>query len=286
MQLQQLVEALQTGRLPRRAVAITFDDGYADNLYNAKPLLERYDSPATVFVASGYVDQNREFWWDELERLLLEPGTLPRTLKLDVGGNVCEWELGEASEHNRKAADRTRHWNAFHEDNPTARHYMYRTLCRKLRPLDTDARQRVLDEIRMQGTNLQEARLTHRPLTSEEVGCLSKDGLVDVGAHTVTHPVLSAVGACAQWHEITQSKRALEEILEHPVTTFAYPYGSRSDYTAETVASVKRAGFLGACSNFFGSVRHFSEHFELPRVVVRNWDGDMLARLLRRWFRE
>lgn len=61
--LQLLVDGLQNGRLPRRAVALTFDDGYADLLYQAQPLLEQYGIPATVFVVSGSL--GRRFAWDE-----------------------------------------------------------------------------------------------------------------------------------------------------------------------------------------------------------------------------
>src|SRR6266404_5015149 len=95
--LRQLAQTPESGVSSSRAVVITFDDGYADNLYNATPLLERYDVPATVFVTTGYVDATREFWWDELERLLLQPGTLPETLSLSVNRKRSEWTLGKGA---------------------------------------------------------------------------------------------------------------------------------------------------------------------------------------------
>ena len=84
MRLQHLAQGLYRRQRAGRPVAITFDDGYADNLQNAKPLLERYDIPATVFVTTGYIGSEREFWWDELERLLLQPGTVPEKHHLSV----------------------------------------------------------------------------------------------------------------------------------------------------------------------------------------------------------
>ncbi len=93
--LHSLVKSLREGHLPKRAVVLTFDDGYADNLWNAKPLLERYEVPATVFVSTGYVDSDREFWWDELERLLVLTPVLPQRLHVTLNGSVFEWELGE-----------------------------------------------------------------------------------------------------------------------------------------------------------------------------------------------
>src|SRR6266481_2477666 len=95
--LQELVDGLENSALPERSVVITFDDGYADNLHNAKRVLERYDAPATVFITTGYIGHSREFWWDTLEKLFLGPGRLPESLHLTIDGCVFEWELGEAA---------------------------------------------------------------------------------------------------------------------------------------------------------------------------------------------
>src|SRR3954470_17290952 len=80
--LPVLVACVRQDCLPRRSVTITFDDGYADNHLHAKPILEKHEAPATIFVSSGFVGRREEFFWDELDRLLLQPGRLPRHLNL------------------------------------------------------------------------------------------------------------------------------------------------------------------------------------------------------------
>ena len=95
MRLCHLVQNLREGKSQYRPLVVTFDDGYADNLYNAKPLLERYEIPATIFLTSGCIGQNREFWWDELDRMLLQPKTLPRALHLNIDGTTHDWDLGK-----------------------------------------------------------------------------------------------------------------------------------------------------------------------------------------------
>jgi len=283
MPLEELSRALREGSLPDRSVVVTFDDGYADNLHNAKPLLERHDVPATVFVASGFVGRKREFWWDELARLLLRPGAVPDRLSLSVDGNTHKWELGEAAYYTVDEFRRHRGWRAW-DRCPTPRHSLYISLCDLLRPVSERERQRKLDELRDWVIDAPERPPKHRPLSSGEIGKLQQGGLVEVGAHTVTHPVLSALPPAVQRGEIANSRARLEKILGHPVTSFAYPYGKRHDYTAETVDMVRRAGFGCVCSTFAGVVRRSSDRFQLPRVYVRNWDGDRLARRLGKWF--
>src|SRR5438309_2356455 len=71
MSVDEFVERLRSKSLPADAVAVTFDDGYRDNLVNAKPVLARYGVPATLFLATGFVDQDAPFWWDELATMIL-----------------------------------------------------------------------------------------------------------------------------------------------------------------------------------------------------------------------
>jgi Polysaccharide deacetylase len=131
------VKALQRQGLPGgRPLVITFDDGYADNLYNAAPLLDRYDVPATLFLATGYIDGAREFWWDALERMLLEPEVLPAELHLTAAGRTWEWSLGEEARHYAYDARRSdREWFVTRRAAPSGRCELYRAVHRALLPL-------------------------------------------------------------------------------------------------------------------------------------------------------
>jgi len=266
-----------------RWVAITFDDGYTDNLRNAKPLLEQYKGRATVFVATGYVGQSREFWWDQLERLFLQPSVLPSRLSLTLCDESREWELGEASRYSVVDKARYRDWNVTNQTDPTPRHRIYRELCALLRPLQGQAREVILEHLHTWADCEDLGRESHRALTCDEVRQLSSGGCVEVGAHTVSHDVLASLPASAQQGEISASRIQLEEWLDKPVESFAYPYGTRSDYTSETTAFVRGAGFRMACSNFPEPVRNGTDIFQLPRFIVRDWDEQQFAKALHGW---
>jgi peptidoglycan/xylan/chitin deacetylase (PgdA/CDA1 family) len=283
LRLEQLVETLRQGTCPRRGAVVTFDDGYADNLHNAKALLARFDIPATVFLVSGGIGAGREFWWDELERLLLQPGALPETLRLTVNGQAYRWELGEAARYGEDACLRDRLWEAWGEEAPTSRHLLYRSLYEVLYALAEGERQRALDQLVAWAGTAPAARATHRSLSLDETRALVEGELVEVGCHTVTHAVLSALPVATQRDEIRRSKARLEAILGRPVASFAYPYGRRCDYTPETVALVREAGFTSACSNFAGVVTRDTERLQLPRMQIRDWDGETFARHLAAW---
>jgi peptidoglycan/xylan/chitin deacetylase (PgdA/CDA1 family) len=284
--LEDLSRAVRNRALPRRAVAVTFDDGYADNLINAKPLLERHDVPATVFITTGYTGQDREFWWDELDRLFLQPGRLPRALRLRAGGKEYDWDLGETADYDEAGHARDLVWRAWQETEPTARHSVYRSLWKLMHPMPDDERRRLGSELRAWAGAAGSARPTHRALTSEEIAELSRGSLIEVGCHTVTHPQLSSLNADSQRQEISQSKSRLEEVLGRPVTSFAYPYGRECDYTSETVRLVQEAGFDCACTTSVAPVERDTDPFRLPRVQVQDMDGESFARLCDEWLRD
>ena len=270
LQLDQLTHSLRLGKIPRRSVVITFDDGYADNLHTAKPLLERYDIPATFFLTTGCIERHREFWWDELDRLILQPGILPETLKLSIRGKIYEWHLNGDVQYNEDIVYQNSSWRAW-EEAPSIRHEIYYSLWKLLKPLDENEQQDVLNQLLTWARVKPCVRSTHRLLLPEEIILLGKENLFEVGAHSVTHASLSTQPIAFQRREIQLSKAYLDDLLGKPVTSFSYPYG---DYTSETVALVKEAGFSCACSTKAGVVSSKTDSFQLPRIEVLDWDGE------------
>jgi peptidoglycan/xylan/chitin deacetylase (PgdA/CDA1 family) len=280
LRLQDLVRALRQGKVPSHAVVITFDDGYADNLHDAKPMLTQYDVPATVFVTAGQVGRDREFWWDELDRLLLQPGTLPSELRLRINGSLREWPLGEASTYSEEQYRRDRQWHVERPDTPGPRQQVFLALYDLLYPLPTAERWSVLDQMTAWAEASPVARATHRALTPNEAVRLADGALVEIGAHTMSHPVLAALPVEEQRREIRESKTHLEALLSGEVTSFAYPHGST---TPAATASLEDAGFVCACCSESEVIFRAGSRFHLPRLGVRDWDGDTFARWLRWW---
>lgn len=254
--LAHLTAALRDGRPIRRgAVAVTFDDGYADNLTDALPALERHDVPASVFVTTGGLGRGEPFWWDVLEAIL--PHETAAELRVVVRDEPHEWTLPD--QHARREA--------------------YHDLWSLLHPLDADERGDVLDQI---APHLG-GRTGAPRLTPEGVAVLAASPLVEVGAHTVSHPSLAALPAPRQRAEIEQSKADLEQITGAPVRAFSYPFGKRPDVSAETVELVCEAGFESACLNVPAPVTRSTDPYRIPRVYITDMDGDRFEKTLRSW---
>lgn len=281
--LLALAAGYRRGGLPRRAIAFTFDDGYADNLHRALPLLERYDVPATVFVTTGQVGHDREFWWDELERLFLQPGRIAGTISLSLNGRTYNWAVGNGGSYDLDASARDCEWTVDRQDDPTPRHTLYRSLYRFVRALPESERSPVLQHLRVSAHASPAGRPTHRCLSIEELRILSQSSLIEVGSHTVTHPILSSLPQARQAEEIVGSTRLLEQWLNRPVSSFAYPFGKPRDYSRATTAIVRAAGFRCACSSKAGVVWCGASRFRLPRLEIPNCDGDGFAKLLSPW---
>jgi peptidoglycan/xylan/chitin deacetylase (PgdA/CDA1 family) len=267
--ITEFVCNLIANTLPPNAVALTFDDGYVDNLVAGKRRLAAADMPATVFLATGNIDRNEPFWWDELARLILvENG--PRSFELMVRGESMFFDFSPES--------------PAREGSPTILASLKRrraalwTIGQTLRRLEDQERRLIMGKIRTIFTERDYGASLGRAMTSDEVQALTADGLVTVGAHTVTHPMLSKLGAAACYREITDSKLTCEALIGASVAAFAYPFG---DYDAETREAVKTAGFAFACSTKRGPAIATSDVFALPRIYIPNLDGDGFEQAIR-----
>ena len=260
--LTDLIEALRTKTVPPHAVAITFDDGYADNYREAYPLLKAADLCATIFVASGKIDSAREFWWDDLDRIICLPDRVPARLQLHVQDRTYEWPTTTT------------------EQRETARQAVHSVL----HPQTIAVRERALEHLCEWAGVDRDGRPNYRAVTTAELKTIAVDPLIDIGGHTVNHPSLAALPREEQEAEISQSRELLEAWIGRPIQTFAYPYGTRRDFTAVVAAEVQSQGFRAACTTVHGSVEPGDDLFALRRCAVFNWDGAFFAQRLESFF--
>lgn len=267
--LDDFVAALRRGTLPPLAVAVTFDDGYLDNAATAAPLLAEAGIPATFFLTTATLGSGRPFWWDELAALTLgHPGPADHTVTVGTSAVAVHWEA---------VPNFAAGWRAW--DPPrTAREHAYHQLWTALHhagPADRDA---ALDQIRSLLGPAPTPDPLDLPMDLDEAAALAARPLVDIGAHSCTHPALAPLPDEAQEAEIAGSRRALEALLGRPVTGFAYPHGSRTPTTRRLTTA---AGFTWACSTEPASVHPAgADPFDLPRLGVGDWSADELHQAL------
>jgi peptidoglycan/xylan/chitin deacetylase (PgdA/CDA1 family) len=265
--ITEFVDRLEHASLPDDAVAITFDDGYVDNLREAKPRLAAAGMPATIFVTTGALGQPREYWWDELARgILLHRGALDT--EVTIAGAPCRIAIS--------ASETPRSWRAW-EGAPTARETSYVMMWRRLRDTAADEREAVMSAVRAL-LDAPPPAADDRPLTPGELAELANGGVFDVGGHTVTHPALPTLTPTERAREIRESRMACERILNRPVEGFAYPHGA---VDPESCAAVRAGGFRWACSTEHAPVRvRRYDRFALPRLTVSDCDGAAFERAL------
>lgn len=277
--LSQLVSAVTSGEPIESQVAITFDDGYADNLEIALPILERFEMPATVFVTPQCDESPREFWWDELERIVLLSPELPPRCSLSLEGCTHHWDLEDAQDWSVAKASGTSNWNVLRSAPPTPRQALYLFLCRLIRPLPYLDRERAIADLAAWAGASRTPRPTHRRLSTSDLRRLAGSPLIEIGGHTATHPQLSALSAADQYDEIITGKQKLEAALGKPIRAFSYPYGTRTDFTQRTVELVQQAGFSYACANTGrppdprAKLSQRVDSYRLPRSIVRDWSA-------------
>lgn len=236
--MDEAMGRLAAGRLPARAACITFDDGYRDNQQIAAPILARHGLTATFFVASGFLDGGRMF----------NDTVRESVRRLPAGTHDLSWlKLGE-----RHVGDNASRMSLF---------------------MDAVAAIKYLDPAERDAAGGRLAALAREPLpddlmmTSDEVRSLQRSGM-EVGGHTLTHPILSRIDDGEAKRQILGNRAALSSLLDRPPRYFAYPNGVPvRDYGPGHVAMVREAGYEAAVSTARGTCTRDSDMFQLPRFA-------------------
>lgn len=242
MPLLDALRALDEGRLPPRTVCITFDDGYRSVHDLALPILRKFRLPATVFVTSGFLGSGAGNMWND--RIIHAVQSLPAgSLDLsDIG--LESYSLGSL-EARKQTAQRLTEAGKY---------------------LPPAKRERLVARLdRMSGMDHDDLMLTPDLLVA-----LERNG-IDIGAHTISHPILTSLDDESARVEIASGKSQLEALLGKPVRLFAYPNGKvGQDFDARHVEMVRQAGFSAAFTTAVGAITGDQDRFQLPRS--RPWD--------------
>lgn len=266
VRLDELAKRVEIASLPERALVLSFDDAYSDTLSTVLPLLEEFEIPAIVFVVTGYMGQ--EFWWDRLARLILQPSRLPELTPLLTGRAA------------RRLQTLAHQIGGTQVASAAYRREVLGIVYTHLLSLAHPQQEEVLAQLEAKVADVPPGEETARSLSASEVVTLSRSAFVQIGSHTVTHPVLARLAHENQRTEILESKLCLEQLLGGQVKAFSYPNGSFTDVTRELVASV---GYSTACASQNGVVWSDSDRYILPRFWVRNWRGPEFGRWLEAW---
>jgi peptidoglycan/xylan/chitin deacetylase (PgdA/CDA1 family) len=250
--LTLVVDALREGKpLPPNAVAITFDDGYADNLAAAR-LLHQHGCSATFYITTGCMADGEPFWPAETPMLI---DAIKRPfIELREGNLHLELAIGTAEQ--KRAA--------------------VRRLAKAFKSISVPGRESLREQLRAAARN---ASMSSPMLTWDQIREMRSLHMI-IGAHTVTHPNLPSAGLVTATEEIRQSKARLEQELDEEVTMFSYPNGGAERYfTRELQEAVREAGYASAVTSTNGFAGHASDLYALERVRVAERLDDLVFAL-------
>jgi peptidoglycan/xylan/chitin deacetylase (PgdA/CDA1 family) len=240
--LTESVQRLRDGKLGRRTACITFDDGYMNNLDVAAPILKRLGLPATFFVATGFSDGGMMFN-DKIAAVFRDF----KADRLDLSScNLGTWAT----------------------DSLEARRSACSAVILKVKYFPYAQREALANEI----AALAQVSVDNQPMmTRPQVQQLANMGF-EIGAHTVSHPILRELSDVDAENEIRQSRAGLQALTGQKIEMFAYPNGRPGeDYDLRHVAMVKNAGFIGAVSTITGAATQTSDLYQIPRFTP--WHG-------------
>ncbi|MBN1426969.1 MAG: polysaccharide deacetylase family protein [Anaerolineae bacterium] len=251
--LGELIEALrQRRKLSPRTVVITFDDGYKDNFTAAYPLLQQYHLPATFFLSTGFIGTGDIKWEDRLSYILNV--TDVQTIHVEYPG----------------CPDGVKLLNLV---QPRERSHSFAWLTHQLSRLPSQTREQVIDTVRELAKITTEQLQADVMLNWDEVREMVSSPICVFGSHAVSHERLSTLPDEQIYSEITGSRREIEQETDHPVSFFAYPYGTSQDFDRRAVSVLNSSGFKCAVTTVYAHIGPNSELFRLGRVLGADTTG-------------
>lgn len=238
--VKDAVKMISKKSVDTRCCAVTFDDGYRDNIEIAAPLLAKHGVPATIFVTYDAIETG-QFGWGAFDRTILNF----RDQKLDLSA----WGVGE-----------------YQLTTKTHREQAVVELHRLLKQEPDSVKKDVVGHV---VSTYGDAGSPERVMMDwDEVRLLAQDGLFTIGAHTVTHPILSRISREQAVHEIINGKQLLECKIGKYVDFFAYPNGGKKDINNDIISIVKKAGYKAAFTTIYGLNAPGDESHFLKRIDV------------------
>ena len=232
-----------TGKPP---LIVTFDDGYRDNFHIAQTVLSKKRMTAVFFVSTGFVDDRKLFWFERVYHYFITAS--------DAGIEIAGRPYAVAG--------------------PRASRVSQACLAiRHLKEVSNDMRLRALELVDQRLSDLlnDKASAPHRAMTWDQLRGLASMGM-EIGSHTVTHPVLSKLTDEGVRWEVAESRRRLQEETDEPVISISYPVGGEQDYDERTVRESMGAGYRFGCSYVSGSnCLEKLDAFRLKRLHVERY---------------
>ena len=199
-----LDQALVNKRLPVNPIVLTFDDGYKNNYTYAFPLLRKYKVPATIFVTTGFIDQTNFLWTDRLEYIIDNTDSQSSNFQWQD----CEFTLELSTEKERRKT--TEYIKNYLKALPEYKKLLFLDKLQQFLKIEYD---------------WSKIPSLFKPLTWEEIREMKNSGLISIGAHTISHPILSRCTYEQQQRELMFSQQRIAEELNEQCTLFAYPNG-------------------------------------------------------------
>ena len=250
--LTDVIELLSRGQqIPPGVTAITFDDGYRSIRTLAWPVLETWGIPATVFIATRWINSQEMLWFDKIE-YAIEHINNHGSINIQMDGHSLRYPIGSRGERIRTC-------------------YKIKELCKSV---DNDIRQIIVEELsKLCGNNFSiSPDDDYAPLSWNDIIELNAHPFIDFGSHSDGHGILSRLSTEQAKQDILVSKWAIESHLGEPVRFFAYPNGRTGDFNEETKRILREAGFICGLSTITGLNDCNTDKYELRRVCVSNND--------------